>query len=75
MIPRLLLPFLLRDAGYYPIVILTGPRQSGKTTLAKAAFPNHEYVSLEDTETRSFAKDDPKGFLARHPGPAVFDEA
>jgi hypothetical protein len=43
--------------------------------LAKAAFPNHEYVSLEDTETRSFAKDDPKGFLARHPGPAVFDEA
>jgi predicted AAA+ superfamily ATPase len=75
MIPRLLLPYLLRDAGHYPIVILTGPRQSGKTTLVKTAFPHHEYLSLEDTETRSFAKDDPKGFLARHPGPAVFDEA
>lgn len=75
MIPRLLRPYIIRDAGYYPIVIVTGPRQSGKTTLVKIAFPNHEYLSLEDTETRSFARDDPKGFLARHPGPAVIDEA
>jgi len=75
MIPRLLSPYAIRDAGYYPIVTITGPRQSGKTTLAKAAFPNHEYLSLEDTETRSFARDDPKGFLTRHPGPVIFDEA
>jgi predicted AAA+ superfamily ATPase len=75
MIPRLLSPYAIRDAGYYPIVIVTGPRQSGKTTLAKAAFPNHEYLSFEDTETRSFAKDDPKGFLTRHSGPVIFDEA
>jgi len=75
MIKRILHPYLIRDAGYYPIVILTGPRQSGKTTLAKAAFPDYEYVSLEDTETRSFAQEDPKGFLARHPGPVIFDEA
>ena len=75
MIPRLLSPYAIRDAGYYPLVIVTGPRQSGKTTLAKAAFPNHEYLSFEDTETRSFARDDPKGFLTRHSGPAIFDEA
>ena len=75
MIPRLLSPYAIRDAGYYPLVIVTGPRQSGKTTLAKAAFPNHEYLSFEDTEIRSFARDDPKGFLTRHSGPAIFDEA
>jgi len=74
MIARLLSPYAIRDAGYYPIVTITGPRQSGKTTLVKTAFPNHEYLSLEDTETRSFARDDPKGFLTRHPGPVVFDE-
>lgn len=75
MIKRILHPYLLRDAGYYPLVVLTGPRQSGKTTLAKAAFPAHEYVSLEDAEARAFAREDPKGFLARHPGPAILDEA
>lgn len=75
MIPRIIHPYLLRDAGYYPVVILTGPRQSGKTTLVKAAFPRHEYLSLEDTETRSFARDDPKGFLSKHSGPVILDEA
>ena len=74
MIPRLLQVYLIRDANYYPVVTLTGPRQSGKTTLARAAFPEYEYVSLEDTETRLFASEDPRGFLARYAGPAIFDE-
>jgi hypothetical protein len=75
MIPRLLTQYLLRDAGYYPVLTLTGPRQSGKTTLARAAFPGHVYVSLEETDARAFAAEDPRGFLARYPGPVVIDEA
>lgn len=57
-----------------PVVTLTGPRQSGKTTLARAAFPDHAYVSLEDPEERAQALDDPRGLLARFPGPAILDE-
>ncbi|MEO6037939.1 MAG: ATP-binding protein [Saprospiraceae bacterium] len=58
----------------YPIVALTGPRQSGKTTLLKSMFPEYEYVSLENTNTRSFATDDPIGFLKKYPGHVIFDE-
>ena len=75
MIPRLLGPYLKQDAGYYPVVTLTGPRQSGKTTLVRAAFPDHEYLSLEALDLREFARTDPRGFLAAHPGPVVLDEA
>ncbi|MFC1525450.1 ATP-binding protein [Candidatus Latescibacterota bacterium] len=75
MIPRSLEKFLLRDAEYYPVLTLTGPRQSGKTTLARAAFPDHQYVSLEETESRLFARDDPRGFLRQHSGPVIVDEA
>jgi hypothetical protein len=74
MIKRILEPYLKRDAERYPVVSLTGPRQSGKTTLAKAAFPGHEYVSLEPLDVRRFAREDPRGFLAQHPGPAILDE-
>jgi predicted AAA+ superfamily ATPase len=75
MIQRLLSTYLIRDAGYYPVLTLTGPRQSGKTTLARATFPGHAYVSLEDGDARDLAKSDPRGFLARYPGPVVIDEA
>jgi len=75
MIERFLKQYLLRDAGYYPVVTLTGPRQSGKTTLARATFPDYEYVSLEESESRLFAREDPKGFLRRYPGPVIIDEA
>lgn len=75
MIQRTLENYLRKDAGYYPILTVTGPRQSGKTTLVKAAFPTYEYVSLEETDTRQFAKDDPRGFLDRYPGPVILDEA
>lgn len=75
MIPRHLLPTLRADARGFPVITLTGPRQAGKTTLAKAAFPEHAYVSLEDPEEREQALTDPRGFLARFPGPVILDEA
>jgi predicted AAA+ superfamily ATPase len=58
----------------FPIVTITGPRQSGKTTLAKSIFSDKPYVSLEDPDTRFFAKDDPRSFLERFPDGAIFDE-
>lgn len=57
-----------------PVVAVTGPRQSGKTTLCRACFPEHEYVNLEPLDVRDFAASDPRGFLAQHPGPVVIDE-
>ncbi len=60
--------------GKYPILAVTGPRQSGKTTLLKNMFPKYQYVSLEDTNQRSFAQDDPVGFLKRYPEEVIFDE-
>ena len=54
--------------------MITGPGQSGKTTLAKALFPNKKYVSLEAMETREYASVDPKGFLAQYDKGAVIDE-
>jgi len=65
---------LLRLACGFPVVVLTGPRQSGKTTLARAAFPGHAYVSLEDPDVRERVAADPRGFLARHDGGLLVDE-
>ena len=65
---------LLRLARGFPVVVLTGPRQSGKTTLARAAFPGHAYVSLEDPDVRERVAADPRGFLARHDGGLLVDE-
>ena len=75
MIPRTLAPTLLRLAQSFPVVAITGPRQSGKTTLARAVFADKPYVSLEDPIERAFAMEDPRGFLARYEKGALFDEA
>ncbi|MBX3705079.1 MAG: DUF4143 domain-containing protein [Pseudomonadales bacterium] len=75
MIPRQAEPIVRRLAAGFPIVAITGPRQSGKTTLARALFPDRPYVSLEDPEQRAFAMEDPRGFLARYAAGAVIDEA
>ena len=74
MIPRTLESILHRTAQQYPVVTLTGPRQSGKTTLVRRAFSRHDYVSLEDPDQRGFALEDPRGFLAQFSGPVILDE-
>ena len=74
MIARIIQPYFERLAAQYPVVSLTGPRQSGKTTLAKAVFPDKPYVTLEDPDSRRFAIEDPRGFLAGLRGGAILDE-
>ena len=59
----------------FPVISVTGPRQSGKSTLVKALFPSYSYVSLEDEDARAFAKDDPKAFLAHFGRRTIIDEA
>ncbi len=75
MIKRQAEAVLLDLAKGYPILVITGPRQAGKTTLAQSAFPDKRYVSLEDLDEREFADQDPRGFLARFPDGAILDEA
>ncbi|WP_446010572.1 ATP-binding protein [Candidatus Electrothrix sp.] len=61
-------------ADEYPVITIIGPRQSGKTTLARKFFQNHAYVNLENPELRSLALDDPKTFMRRYPAPVILDE-
>ncbi len=75
MILRAITPVLRQLAEKMPVVSLTGPRQSGKSTLARAVFDNFAYVNLEDLEKRAFAIEDPKGFLTEHAFPLIIDEA
>jgi len=75
MLTRSITPTLIRLAAGFPVLAMTGPHQSGKTTLARHQFADKPYVSLEDPIERAFANDDPRGFLARFPEGAVFDEA
>lgn len=58
----------------YPVLTITGPRQSGKTTLARELFPSAEYVNLEIPDVRDQAMRDARSFIERHPAPVVFDE-
>ncbi len=74
MLRRTLSEKILSLARQFPVVSITGPRQSGKTTLSRALFPEHTYVSLEDPNEREFALADPKGYLRRFSGGAILDE-
>lgn len=74
MIVRNLRSELQNSATWAPSITLTGPRQSGKTTLCRSTFPNHPYRSLEEPDQRSFAQEDPRGFLAQFPRGALLDE-
>ncbi len=74
MIPRQATTTIQRLGLGFPVVAITGPRQSGKTTLARAVFPDKPYVSLENPDTRAYATEDPRAFLAQYPDGAILDE-
>jgi predicted AAA+ superfamily ATPase len=74
MIERNLARPLRQLARHYPVVTVTGPRQSGKTTLCRSAFPDKPWVSLEQLDIRGEALRDPRGFLEEHRGGAILDE-
>ncbi len=74
MLERMISHKLEELVTQYPVVAITGPRQSGKTTLVKYAFPERPYLSLEDPDIREFASTDPRGFLSTYPVGCIFDE-
>ena len=75
MVERDLMPYLLKMARQFKAVLVTGPRQSGKTTFVRMAFPDKPYVSLEDPDERLMAIQDPRSFLNRFTDGAILDEA
>ncbi|MFW5788765.1 MAG: HAD-IA family hydrolase [Spirochaetota bacterium] len=66
MVPRTLATALETAVHSFPVVTVTGPRQSGKTTLLRAAFPDYHYVNLEAIDQRRMAEEDPRGLIGRH---------
>lgn len=74
MITRTLASKAIALAQKFPVLTITGPRQSGKTTLVKATFSSLPYVSLEDPDVRQLALTDPRGFLSNYPSGAILDE-
>lgn len=74
-IPRHLEQRLRVGLKQFPVVTITGPRQSGKTTLARTALSGYEYVNLENPDDRRMAREDPRGFLRRFEGKVIIDEA
>lgn len=75
MIKRDALNTIKQIATYYPVVSVTGPRQSGKSTLVQAAFPNYTYLNLEDSTIFRQANNDPKGFVRNYSNNVIIDEA
>ena len=75
IIPRLLAAPVKAMAQKYPVLTITGPRQSGKTILAKTVFPKMDYVLLENPDERLLANSDPRAFLNRYPKGVIIDEA
>ena len=74
MIKRILSQKITSLSKKFPVITITGPRQSGKTTLVKYVFKDYSYISLEDPDEREFAASDPKGFLRRLPENVILDE-
>ena len=75
MISRTIETWARKNTGWFPVVSITGPRQSGKSTLVRSAFPEYAYVNLEDATARQMALDDPVGFIRNRPRRLAVDEA
>ncbi len=75
MIKRQISAKCIEASKKYPVLTITGPRQSGKTTLARMVFSDYRYVSLEEPDNAAYAKEDPKGFLAQYTDNLIVDEA
>jgi len=73
-IRRAIEPLLLEAAKHFPVILLTGPRQSGKSTTLQRLFPAHAYVTFDDPIIRAQAERDPALFLVDHPAPVILDE-
>ncbi len=74
MVNRELYSKVIELSKKFPFVLVTGPRQSGKSTLVKMAFPDYRYISLSDLDIRTFAKEDPRGFIATYSDKVIIDE-
>lgn len=74
MIRREIFNLVRQRASEFPVLTVTGPRQSGKTTLVRACFPHYAYANLEDPETRELAETDYRRFFALYPAPVIIDE-
>ena len=74
MIQRQIGEWVEKMAREYAVISIMGPRQSGKTTLAKELFPDYGYVNLEDPDLRRAAEADGADFIAKHPAPLIIDE-
>ena len=74
MLNRLIEEKLLKMAEKFPVIAITGPRQSGKTTLCKKLFRDYIYVSLENPDVRNFAETDPRGFMEEYSNKVIIDE-
>ncbi len=75
MINRHLSTAIRESLAYYPILSITGPRQSGKTTLLRHLLPTYRYVNFEEPDVRRYLQDDPRGFLKQYDRYVIFDEA
>src|SRR5690606_20736625 len=74
-IKRRIIQHIKEQRDKFPVLAVTGPRQSGKTTLLRQLLKGYEYVSLENPDARQFAENDPAGFLDRYERYVIFDEA
>lgn len=75
MIQRDIASWTRKNTDWFPVVSITGPRQSGKSTLVKAVFPEYQYENLEDPGVLAMALDDPVGFIRHRPQKLIIDEA
>ena len=73
-IPRYITPYIEEVIPYYQVIVITGPRQVWKTTLARHIFPQYHYYNLEDPLQRNVVEEDPRGFIMNGSREMIIDE-